>query len=180
MLTATIKLIKNKAKTNVSGSTSYNEDGTFRSFNFTGKLVALEGFTTKDGVNYDKELVQIDCPTTILVSSETMGQAIYDRCGEIFAKRASEGDLNPAVDLVVDARTLRPRETNILITNIKHSRVEADTQLVDNSTDVEDVLAKLKANSAARANNSNNTVQAARAGASNLAKAGLNLIKRSF
>lgn len=176
MVQATIKLIKNKAKSNISGSVSNNQDGSFRSYNITGKLVDLQGFVTKDGVNYDAELVEIDCPTTVLFFNQNQGAAVLARCEEIFEERAMEGDLNPAVDLIVEARTVRPRETNILITNVKHARIEKDTQLVDNSATVEDTLAKLRANSA----KAQTQVQAARQGLSALAGKSLNLVKRHF
>ena len=174
MINATIKIIKGKEKTNITASISHTEDGGFKNYNFTGKLVSLEGYVTKDGrtenaagEKYDDALVSIDCPTTALIFNEDQGNAIYDRCAEIFEERAAIGDSNPAVDLVLTVKTVRPKETNILLVNVKQAYVDADTQIVDNSATVDDVLTKLKANSAS---NQNNQVSAARAGLSRLVK----------
>lgn len=150
MINATIKLIKSKEKSNISASISDNQDGTFKSWNFTGKLVSLEGYVTKDGKNFDNELVAIDCPTTALIFNEQQGQAIYERAGEIFAQRELEGDPNPAIDLVLTVKTVRPKPTNILLVNVKQAYVDADTQIVDDSETVEDVIAQLKANSTSK------------------------------
>ena len=158
---ATLTLIKAKEKANITASVSQNQDGTFRSWNFTGKLSHLEGYITKDGVNLDQELVQVDAPTTVLIFNEAQGEAIYQRCQEIFDAREEQGDPNPAVNLDVVAKTVRVKETNILIVNVKQAYVDADTQIIDNSDNVLANLAKLRANSA---NKPKPQASAARAG----------------
>lgn len=150
MITATLKITKGKEQNNISASISHKDaDKTqFKSWNFTGNLVSLKGYTTKDGVNYDEELVSIDCPTTAIIYNKEQGDAIFERCAEIFTERASVGDINPAVDLVLELKTVRPKETNILLLNITKAYVDADTQIIDTSETVEATIAKLKANSA--------------------------------
>lgn len=145
---ATLKVTKAQTKSNITGTISYNEDGSFRSYNITGNLVELKNYVTRDGVDLSNELVQIDCPTTALLFNQTQGEAVVEKCAEIFANRAAKGDLNPAIDLIIEAKSVRPRETNILIVNIKSIFVDADTQIVDRSDNVLDTIAKLKANSA--------------------------------
>lgn len=171
LIQATIKVIKAADKSNITASISRNDDGSFRSYNFSGKLTSLDGFVTKDGKSYDKELVQIDCVTTALVFSENQGSAIYERCAEIFAQREANNDPNPAVDILLTLKTVRPKATNILLVNIKEAFVDADTQVVDNSETVEDAIAMLQANAAKnKANAPKQQVSAARAGLSGLAK----------
>lgn len=177
MIQATIKMIKSKEKSNISASISTNQDGSFKSWNFTGKLTSLEGYVTKDGVNFDSELVAIDCATTALIFNEQQGEAIYQRAAEIFEQREAEGDPNPAVDLVLTVKTVRPKETNILLVNVKQAFLDADTQIVDNSETVENVIAKLKANSAAKAKPQ---VSAARAGLGNALQRSMQRIAKTY
>lgn len=169
MVFAKIQIIKAKAKNNITASITKHSDGSFKSFNFSGNLVELEGYVTKDGKNYDKQLVEIDCVTTAIQYNQEIGEAIYERCGEIFAERELNNDPNPAVDLVLEVKTVRPKETNILLVNIKSMYVDDKTQPVDTSDRVDDVIAKLKANSAASAK-ARSQVSSARAGLSNLVK----------
>jgi hypothetical protein len=150
MVFARVKVIKSKEKENITASVSKDPDGSFKSWNFTGSLVELDGFVTKDGINFDQELVEIDCPTTILISKKEQGESVYERCAEIFEQRARNNDPNPAIDLVIEAKTVRPKETNILIVNITSIFVDSDTQIVDSSEIVENAIAKLKANSASK------------------------------
>lgn len=150
MINATLTLIKNKEKSNITASVSQNQDGSFRSWNFTGKLSHLEGYTTKDGVNLDQEIIQVDAPTSVLIFNEEQGEAIYNRCAEIFEERSQQGDPNPVVNLDVIAQTVRVKETNILVVNVKQAYVDAEAQIIDNSDNVLANLAKLKANSAAK------------------------------
>jgi len=147
-ITGTLKLTKAQAKSNITGTISHNDDGSFRSYNITGNLVELEGFVTRDGQDLSQELVSIDCPTTMLLFNDAMGDALVSKCAEIFEQRAAKGDLNPAVDVLFECKSVRPRETNILIVNVKSVHVDADTQVVDNSATVLDNIAKLKANAA--------------------------------
>lgn len=148
MIKATLKLTKAQDKSNITGTTSFNDDRSFRSINLTGNLVELEGYVTRDGQDLSEELVGIDCPTTALIFNEAQGQAVVEKCAEIFADRAAKGDLNPAVDLIIEAKSLKVKPTNMLIVNIKHMRVDADTQLLDRSDNVLETIAQLKANSA--------------------------------
>lgn len=186
MINCTLTVIKSAQKENITASVSQNENGTFRSWNFTGKLSHVEGYTTKDGVNLDKEIVEVDAPTTILIFSESQGEAIYQRCAEIFQARQKQDDPNPAVNIDVVAKTIRVKETNILIVNVKQAYVDPETQIIDNSDSVLENLAKLKANSAANAaaNAANNApkpqVSAARAGLSRALGKGIKRIAKTY
>jgi len=169
MVFAKVKLVKAKNKNNITASISKKEDSSFKSWNFTGSLIELEGFVTKDGVNYDKELVEIDCPTTIILYKENIGNEVYQRCAEIFEERAAIDDINPAVDLIVEVKTVRPKETNILLVNIKSIYVDNDTQIIDTSERIDSVITKLKANSEQKAIVRKSQTSAARAGLTGLA-----------
>ena len=159
----TLKINKAQTKSNISASISRNEDGSFRSWNFTGSIIALEGFVSSDGINYDKELVGLQVGTTAIVKNEALGEGIYERCAAIFAQRAATGDLNPSIDLHLTANTVQPKETNILVSNVTAAHVEAATSLRDSSVRVNDALASLR-----KLSSNNSQVAAARAGMLNL------------
>lgn len=166
----TLKINKKKEKTNISASISRNEDGSFRSWNFTGSMIALEGFVSSDGINYDKELVGLQVGTTAIIKNEALGEAIYERCAEIFSLRKANGDLNPSIDLHLTANTVQPKETNILVSNVTTAHVEAATSLRDSSLRVNDALASLR-----KLSSNNSQVAAARLGAQSM----LNSIKKT-
>lgn len=148
IISGIVKLTKAQTKSNITGTISHNNDGSFRSYNLTGNLISLNNYVTRDGVDLSNELINIDCPTTLLIFNEQQGSALVEKCAEIFEERKTKGDLNPAVDIHFECKSVRPRETNILIVNIKHMRVDADTQIVDRSENVLETIAQLKANSA--------------------------------
>jgi len=147
IISGIVKLTKAQTKNNITGTISENEDGTFRSYNLTGNLIELNNFVTRDGVDLSDQLVNIECPTTLLIFNKSQGEAVVSKCAEIFEKRMSQNDLNPAVDIHFECKTVRPRETNILVVNIKAMRVDADTQIADHSESVLETIEKLKANS---------------------------------
>ena len=168
----TLKINKAQTKSNISASISRNEDGSFRSWNFTGSIIALEGFVSSDGINYDKELVGLQVGTTAIVKNEALGEAIYERCAAIFAQRAATGDLNPSIDLHLTANTVQPKETNILVSNVTTAHVEAATSLRDSSVRVNDALASLR-----KLSSNNSQVAAARLGAESMLKSLKNTVK---
>lgn len=174
---ATVKIIKSNKKSNITCSVSKYEDGTFRSFNLTGSLTGLEGFVSREGVNYSEELVGLNVGTTLIIANEAAGQAIYERCGEIFAARAEAGDKNPAVELLVECNTVNPTSTNILISNITRAFVNKEATVSPSSESILDSLAALKEFSAAKTtimtNSVNNNLPAVKAQISS-ARSGLN------
>jgi hypothetical protein len=145
-----IKLIKANNKTNITCSISHYPDGEFRSYNFTGKLLSCEGFVSREGTNYDNELVAIDCGTTVIISNEAQGQAIYEKAATIFAQRAAEGDLNPALDLMIECNSINPTNTNILVSKVTKVYVESNTTLANSNENIEDALNNLRKFSNAR------------------------------
>lgn len=118
--------------------------------NFTGSLIGCEGFATREGTNYDSELVSIDCPTTVIITSEVAANAIYERCGEIFAARQTNDDRNPAIDLLVETNSIRPTNTNILVTDVTKAYVSKETSLLPSNDSIIESLAALKQFSAAK------------------------------
>lgn len=167
-----LKINKKKEKTNISASISRNPDSSFRSYNFTGTMINLEGFVSSDGINYDKELVGLQVGTTAIITNEALGEAIYEKCAAIFAQRAAAGDLNPSIDLHLTANTVQPKETNILVSNVLTAHVESATSLRDSSVRVNDAIASLKKVSA-----SNTQVQAARLGLGSMLNSAKQAIK---
>lgn len=159
----TLKINKAKAKSNITASISRNQDQSFRSWNFTGTMIELEGFVSSDGINYDKELVGLQVGTTVIVTNEALGEAIYEKCADIFAKRANVGDLNPSIDLHLECNTVQPKESNILVSNVNTAYVKSNTSLRDNSAKVIDALASLR-----KASANNAQVNAARLGMTNV------------
>lgn len=146
--TVRIQLTKSKEKNNITGSVStVPGTGQFRSVNLTGKLVEISGYATEEICN---ELRQIDCPTTALINNQTLGDKLVAQCQEIFDERAREGNLNPAVDLVVEAKTVKVRESNIILAYIQTARIDEETQIVDNEETIWQNIAKLKENSKSR------------------------------
>jgi hypothetical protein len=139
-----LKLIKNNNKANISYSISQYPDGTFRSYNFTGKLTSCEGFQSREGINYDKALVEVNCSTTLIITNQAQGAAIVDKLASVFEDRYSVGDKNPAVDLKVECNSVNPTNTNILITNVKKVFVERNTTLANNKQNIEDALSNLR------------------------------------
>jgi hypothetical protein len=148
---AILKLTKAQAKSNATYSISTNSDGSFRSLNITGNLISLQGFNSKEGTSYDTELVSLNCGTTAIITNEAAGKALITKLAGIYNNRALAGDKNPAVDLLLECDTLRPRETNILITNITGIKVKANTQVVDNNETINANLEKLRTFSNAKA-----------------------------
>lgn len=167
---AQIKINKAKVKSNISCSVSKYENGTEKSYNFTGSLIALEGFYSSDNICYDNELPTLKVGTTVICNNIEMGKAIYERCATIFAERASRNDLNPSVDLHLEFNTLNVKETNILISNVTKVYVESNTSLRDSSDKVNDALASLR-----KLSSNNSQVAAARLGAQSM----LNSIKKT-
>lgn len=169
---AQIKINKAKVKNNISCSVSKYENGTKRSYNFTGSLIALEGFYSSDNICYDTELPTLKVGTTVICNNIEMGEAVYERCATIFAERANIGDLNPSVDLHLEFNTLNVKETNILISNVTRIYVESNTSLRDSSTRVNDALASLR-----KASTNNAQVNAARLGMTNVINKVLTSVK---
>jgi hypothetical protein len=182
-ISSTIKLIKNNAKTNVTCSISRDEQGRFISMNFTGRLISCEGFISSEGINYDKELVGIDCPTTVVITNEAQANAVYERLGSIFADRLQAGDKNPAVDLRILSNGLRVTDTNILVTNVEKVFVNSNTSLANTSDRINDSLEALRKFSAAKStitsNSLNSQLQAARGGLNATLTDLVNTAKRS-
>jgi hypothetical protein len=145
-----IKLIKSNVKSNITCSTSHYPDGKFRSFNFTGKLISCQGFVSREGINYDNELVNIDCGTTVIINNQAQGQAIYEKAGSIFAQRAATGDKNPALDLLIECNSINPTNTNILVSKVTTVYVESNTTLASSKENIEDALSNLRKFSGAR------------------------------
>lgn len=173
-----LKLIKAKEKNNISYSISRNEDKSFRSLNISGKLMHLNGYVTKDGINYDKELVEIGCCTTAIFHNAEQAEALIERAAEIFEERELEGDPNPAIDLILTVKTVRPKETNILLTNIHQAYLDSNTQIVDDSTTVNSVIAKLRANT--EKERARPQVNAARAGLGNALQRSIKKITKTY
>ena len=130
---ATIKITKAKEKENISATISKDKDtGEFRSWNFTGNLVSLEGYIPRNataGVDYNKELLALDCPSTAIIYDRQLGEDLYNKCQEIFDRRAANNDINPAIDLVLRVNTVRPKHTeeygpNILLVNVKSAMID--------------------------------------------------------
>lgn len=165
-----LKINKAQTKSNISASISRNEDQSFRSWNFTGSMIALEGFVSSDGINYDKELVGLQVGTTAIIKNEALGEAIYESCAAIFAQRKAAGDLNPSIDLHLTANTLQPKETNILVSNVIKAYVEEATSLRDSSISVNDAIASLR-----KISSNNSQLTAARLSAASM----LNSIKKT-
>jgi hypothetical protein len=170
-----IKLIKSNAKTNITCSTSHYPDGEFRSFNFTGKLISCEGFVSREGINYDNELVEIDCGTTVIINNQAQGEAIYEKAGAIFAQRAAKGDKNPALDLLIECNSINPTNTNILVSKVNKVYVESNTTLASSKENIEGTLNNLRRFSNARTTISttpqrtvNNQLSSARKGLNNI------------
>lgn len=178
-ISSTIKLIKNNAKTNVTCSISRDAQGNWKSMNFTGRLISCEGFISSEGINYDKELVGIECPTTVVITNEDQANAVYERLGAIFADRLAAGDKNPAVDLRILSNSIRPTDTNILVTNVEKVFVNSNTSLANTSDRINDSLAALRKFSAAKStitsNSTNLQLQAAKQGLNSL----VNTVKKS-
>jgi hypothetical protein len=167
---AQIKINKAKVKNNISCSVSKYENGAKKSYNFTGSLIALEGFYSSDNICYDTELPTLKVGTTVICNNIDMGEAVYERCATIFAERANIGDLNPSVDLHLEFNTLNVKETNILISNVTKIYVESNTSLRDSSTRVNDALASLR-----KISSNNSQLTAARLSAASM----LNSIKKT-
>lgn len=161
----TLRLIKNNTKSNLTASISRFEDGSIRSYNFTGKLIECKGFRSSEGKDYSNEVVEIECGTTVLLN-ELLGGFIYKEAGDIFAKRAAEGDKNPCVELQIECKSLNVTETNIIISNVMKAQLDSSARLADNTDRIMNNLAALKTRGA--------QVNAARAGMGSL----LNTVKK--
>lgn len=129
---ATIQILKKSEKDNITYSISRYNDGTFRSYNFTGTLVALSNYQTNDGIDLSEDIVKANIPTTFIINNESIGEAIVEKAEEIYAKRLSNGNLNPAIELTVSARSLKI-PTNILISGIVKAHINEDVILADTS-----------------------------------------------
>lgn len=162
-----LKLIKNKAKSNVTYSISRFEDQSFRSLNLTGKLVSCEGFISSEGQDYSNELIGIDCATTVVITNQAQAEAILERLQSIFDSRNLSADSNPAVDLLIESNSIRPTSTNIIITNVSKIFVESNTSLANSTDNIIESLAALKSFSAAKSTlTSNAQLNAAKIGLS--------------
>ncbi len=182
MTTVTIKVIKNNTKENITCSISKFQDGQFRSLNITGSLTECEGFYSREGINYDKEIVQVDCATTVLITDQTVADAVYERCAQIFADRRISGDKNPAVDLQIEANSVNITDTNILISKVTKIYVNPNTTLSNTSDSILNSLNNLKAYSASKStiisNSISNSLQSAKPQL-NAAMKGLNSLANS-
>lgn len=135
MINATITIIKNKTKENISYSVSKYADGNVRSYNFTGNLTSVSNYYTADGKDISEALVKAEVPTTVIVNNIAMAEAILEKAADIFMERELNGDLNPAIELEVVAKTLRV-PGNILISFVAKAHVTGEAQIQDDSATV--------------------------------------------
>lgn len=152
MLTAKILITKGRDKDTIYRSTSTDrKSGAFSHYNFAGKLTELENYNTGDGKNVTDQLVAADVSTTIMVHNQALGDAIFEKACEIFEDREAEGDGNPAIELIVEAKTLRV-PGNIIIKRVSKAYINSDAELPEFA---DNILANLKAQEKVRAQRPN-------------------------
>lgn len=131
MINATITLIKNNQKSNISYSQSFANDK-IRSYNFTGTLTSLEGFLTSDGHDISDALINAGVGTTVIISNVEMAEAIIEKAQQIYTERLKVGDKNPAIELSVTAKSLKV-PGNILISFVTQSFVTEEAFIKDDA-----------------------------------------------
>ena len=148
MINATIKINKAQAKDNITYSISRHRDAnnSFKSVNFTGSLVACKGYYTSDKVNLDREVVEANVGTTLLIEDNELGAKIAKTAKHIYAQRKAAGDRNPTIEVSFTCVSLTPTETNILAKGISNVEINANAQLVDDSAKALANLEKAKSN----------------------------------
>lgn len=144
VIKATVRINKANHKKNLTYSISNYQDGSFRSVNFTGSLVACSGFVTSDKVNLDQQVLEANVGTTLLITDNKLGAQIAKTAQKIYADRATQGDKNPTIELNFHADSFSITATNILAKGISNVEINANATLVDDSAKALEMLAQAK------------------------------------
>lgn len=148
-----LKVTKKMSKSNITYSVSTSSNNDYRSHNFTGTLINLKNYHTRDGKRhssdgqlYDELLCTIDCATTLIINDKQVGDYVVKECERIFNDRITEGNNYPTILFNFTCQQLNVKPTNIIISNVTALDIDSDTVLGDDANTVDNALDQLLSN----------------------------------